>query len=117
MQCLRKNEIDNTDESGQNQHGHQNNSRRLDKFFAGRPRDFVHLAPNFGDKLFGLVKHLNGHSTSFVYFITGAAGIEPAVPVLETGGLPLTDAPKTDKIKLYKNRKNHLRGISFLFRF
>ena len=23
----------------------------------------------------------------------GAAGIEPAVPVLETGGLPLTDAP------------------------
>ena len=24
---------------------------------------------------------------------TGAAGIEPAVPVLETGGLPLTDAP------------------------
>ena len=28
----------------------------------------------------------------------GAAGIEPAVPVLETGGLPLTDAPnlKTD---------------------
>ena len=25
--------------------------------------------------------------------ISGAAGIEPAVPVLETGGLPLTDAP------------------------
>lgn len=26
-------------------------------------------------------------------FLAGAAGIEPAVPVLETGGLPLTDAP------------------------
>ena len=26
--------------------------------------------------------------------MAGAAGIEPAVPVLETGGLPLTDAPK-----------------------
>ena len=27
---------------------------------------------------------------------TGAAGLEPAVPVLETGGLPLTDAPKIE---------------------
>jgi hypothetical protein len=26
--------------------------------------------------------------------LTGAAGIEPAVAVLETAGLPLTDAPK-----------------------
>ena len=28
-----------------------------------------------------------------LYQFAGAAGIEPAVPVLETGGLPLTDAP------------------------
>lgn len=27
--------------------------------------------------------------------MAGAAGLEPAVPVLETGGLPLTDAPLT----------------------
>lgn len=36
---------------------------------------------------------------------TGAAGIEPAVPVLETGGLPLTDAPNLRLTPLARRTK------------
>ena len=60
--------------------------------------------------LAGQVIFFNSNRTSLKYSLTlpkfivivilvemaGAAGIEPAVPVLETGGLPLTNAPTTD---------------------
>src|SRR3989338_3282822 len=51
--------------------------------------------------------------SSFFYKITGAAGIEPAVPVLETGGLPLTDAPnsKTFPSQCKNRKKNHNTGL------
>ena len=43
-------------------------------------------------------------------FMAGAAGIEPAVPVLETGGLPLTDAPNRDFLTTQTPRP---RGYDF----
>src|SRR3989338_3310752 len=40
----------------------------------------------------------------------GAAGVEPAVPVLETGGLPLTDAPPP------AGRLHHVASLRLLVR-
>ena len=43
--------------------------------------------------LTSLIKFI-GLAKIFILNSTGAAGVEPAVTVLETVGLPLTDAPK-----------------------
>ena len=107
-------EIGNADERGQDQHGREYHRRRTHDLLARGPGDFLHLGAHFWEKFPYIVEH--AFPTLFLilfsmlytpltlFQISGAAGIEPAVPVLETGGLPLTDAPNTATSRPSKKR-------------
>ena len=86
-----KEEVADTDERGQDEHGHQHHSGRTRDLLTVRPAHLLHLGANFRKELPYIVPHTD-RLPSFIYGLTDLQARRDSNPqqaVLETAALPI----------------------------